>query len=185
MKRLVIAISGPPGSGTTTLGKRIAKRLKLRFFSPGLYFKKLSRHGREGKVALELLKTRYGTSRKLHRHIDNLQIKRAKTGNIVVEGTLSVHFLRKLSHYKIWLDVPLKVRAQRTAHREGIPYLQALKEIKERQTIERKEWKKIYGFDYFDQKKQADFVLNTAKLPINKSIEKILDFIKRKGFNSN
>jgi len=185
MKRLVIAISGPPGSGTTTLGKAIAKKLKLKFFSPGLYFKKLSKRGREGKIALALLKTKYGTSRKLHEHIDNLQIKKAKTGNIIIEGTLSVHFLRKLSHYKIWLNVPLKVRAQRTAHREKIPFLQALKEIKNRQSIERTSWKKIYGFDYFNQKKQADFVLNTAKLPVGKSVGKILDFIKLKEFNPN
>ncbi len=180
MKKLVIAISGPPGSGTTTIGKKVAKRLKLRFFSPGLYYKKLSKEKEEAKAALELWKTKLGSSEKLHKHIDDLQVKEAKKGNAVIEGTLSVHFLKNLSKHKIWLDVPLKVRAERTAKRDKIPVNAALKEISQREDIERREWKRMYGFDYFDQKYDADFVLDSSNLTPSQSIDKIIEFIKSK-----
>lgn len=183
MNSLVIAISGPPGSGTTTIGKKLAKKLKLDFFSPGLYFKKLSKERNESKAALKLLKTRFGSGEELHKHIDELQIKMAEKGNIVVEGTLSIHFLKDVSNCKIWLDTPLEIRAKRTSKRDKLPWKKLMQDIREREGIERKLWKKVYGFDYFDQKNQADLVLDTSYMSVGRTVNKILEFIKQKGFN--
>jgi cytidylate kinase len=93
---------------------------------------------------------------------------------------LSIHFLRKLTNYKIWLDVPLKIRAERTAERDGIAVDEALKEIAKREELERFHWKRLYGFDYFDQKKMADFVIDTSNLTVRESVNQIINFIKRK-----
>ncbi len=179
-KKTVIVVSSPPGSGGSTVAKGIAKKLKLKFFSPGKFYKKLSKEKNESKAAFELWKTKFGSSEKLHQHIDKMQADMAKKGNIVIEGTLSIHFLKKLSKYKIWLDVPLKVRAERTSKRDKIPVENALKEIARREEIERREWRRMYGFDYFDQKYDADFVLDSSKLTPIQTAKKILDFIKGK-----
>ena len=183
MRKIVIALSGPPGSGASTVGKVLARRLKLEYFSPGLYYRKIMKQNRIER-APQFWKTEFGSSKKLHEHVDQMQLEEAGKGNIVVEGTLSVHFLKNLASHKVWLDVPLKVRAQRTAKREKIPYQHALKEVEERQTMEREGWKKIYGFDYFDQKKEADLVVDASSLAVNQVVNKIINLIERKqAFN--
>ena len=42
MENLVIAISGLPGSGSTTIAKLLAKNLSLEYFSPGQLFKDIA-----------------------------------------------------------------------------------------------------------------------------------------------
>jgi len=176
----VIVVSGPPGSGSTTVAKALAKRLCYRYFVPGKLHKKLSKSKKESKAALEVWHTKKGMSRKIHEKRDRLQIKEAKKGRIVICGKLSIHFLRKLSNCKIWLDVPLKMRARRTAKRDGISVKKATKEISERQHIEQREWKRIYGFNYFYQKKIADLVIDSSGLTLKQTMNKILKFIKSK-----
>jgi len=180
MKKLVVVIASPPGVGGTTVAKAIAKKLKLKFFSVGLLYKELSEEKTESEAALELWKTKFGSSEKLHNYMDDLQIEMAKKGNIVIESTLGIHFIRNLSKYKIWLDTSLKIRAERSAKRDKISVEKALKEIAQREDIERRDWKRMYGFDYLDQKYNADFVLDSSNQTSSQTVKKILEFIKGK-----
>ena len=179
-KKRVIVISGAPGSGSTSVAKEVAKRLRFRYFVPGKLHKKLVKSKEESRAALEAWQTKKGRSKKTHEERDKLQIKKAKKGNIVICGKLSIHFLKEFSDYKIWLDVPLGERAKRTAKRDGIAVKEAMKEISERQRIERREWKRIYGFDYFYQKKIADFVFDSSGLTLGQTVNKIMKFVKSK-----
>jgi cytidylate kinase len=185
LKKRVVVISGPPGSGSTSVAKEVAKRLGFKYFVPGKLHKKLGENKKESKAALESWHTKKGSSKKFHKDLDKLQIKKAKKGNIVICGKLSVHFLKELGDYKIWLDVPLKDRAKRTAKRDGINVNKAVKEIRKRQNIERKEWKRIYGFDYFYQKKIADYVIDSSELTVKQTADKIIRFIKSKKSRKN
>lgn len=182
MKKIVVVISGPPGAGSTTIAKNLAKKLNLKFFSAGKLHKQFFKGWKkdEAKAALEVWKTPVGASDKTHKDRDRLQINIAKKGGVVICSKLGIHFLKKLSKYKIWLDVPLKVRAKRAAKRDNTTIDQSLKEIIEREEIEKREWKRMYGFDYFDQKYEADLVLDTSNLTLKQSIDKILNFIKSK-----
>src|SRR4030067_3085413 len=151
----VIVISGPPGSGSSSIAKAVAKKLKFKYVSPGKTYKNYLDE-RESKAALDFWQTKFGRSKELHKKLDKDQVELAKKENIVICGKLSIYFLRNLTKNKIWLDVPLNVRAKRTAERDGIPEDEALKEIARREEIERWNWKMMDGFDYFDQKKLAD-----------------------------
>ncbi len=176
-KNLVIVVSGPPGAGSSVISQTLAKKLKLRYLSPGKTYKSFLNE-KEAEAALDFWKTKFGSSKKLHKDLDRKQIEAAKIGNIVICGKLSIHFLKNLSNCKVWLDVPLKIRAERTAKRDKIPVKTAFKQISERENLERKKWKAMYGFDYFSQKNYADLVLKGSKLTAEESVKKIIDYIK-------
>ena len=178
-KKLVVVISGPPGVGTSSIAKEVAKKLNLRYLSPGKTYKSFL-NKKEAEAALEFWKTSFGSSKELHKKLDAHQIEEAKKGNIVICGKLSIYFLKDIADYKIWVDAPLEIRAKRTAERDKIPFEKALKEISEREKMEREKWKEIYGFDYFDLKKDADFVLDNSNLTLEEAVKKVIQFIQSK-----
>jgi len=178
---MVIAISGLPGSGSTTIAKELARRFKLDYYSPGEVFKGYSKKN-QSEAALEVWNL-FGKEKKFHeKNFDRTQIEKAKKGNVVICGKLSIFMLKWMADYKIWIESDLKTRAKRTAKRDRIPFEKAFEQIRERERIERESWKKIYGIDYTEQKKDADLVVENSKLTIVEAVDKILDFIEiRKG----
>ena len=179
MKKIVVVISGPPGSGSSTVGKRLARRMGLKFFSVGTYYKKFSNEKNQSKAAFELWKTKFGSSEKLHNYMDKvLQKDMARKGNIVIDAKLGIHFLKNYSKFKIWLDVPLKIRGERAAKRDKAPVEQSLKQILDREEIQKREWQRMYGFDYLNQKYGADLVVDSSKMTVTQTVNKIFDFIR-------
>lgn len=179
-KKTVVVVSGPPASGSTSVAKEVAKRLGMRFFIPGKLQKQLGESKLESEACIEAWKTKEGSSEKFHKNLDEMQTDIAKEGNVVLCGKLSIHFVKDLSDCKVWLDVPLDIRAKRAAERDNMPVEDAKRQIKEREDIERKEWKRIYGWDYFYQKDIADLVLDSSELTLEETVDKILEFIESK-----
>jgi len=179
--KLVIVVSGQPGAGSTVIAKNLAKRLGLRFFSPGFIQKGITeKQDNETIAVIESWKTEKAKSKKFHSDLDRQQMELAEKGGVVICGKLSIHFLPN-ADLKVWLDVSLDVRANRTAGRDNITFEEAHEAISSREGIERKEFKRIYGFDYLEQKQQADLVVDSSDMTESDTIEKIMDSLKKKG----
>lgn len=171
---VVIAISGMPGAGTSTIAKKLAKKLKLKYFSPGEYFKSHAKEKAQIDNVLKVFESGKGKSKKFHKQIDQMQIDLAKKGNVVVCGKLSIIMLKGLADYKIWLDCSIEERARRAAKRDKISFQAALKKTKERERLEVAEWKKDYGLDYRKQKKMSEIVVDSTKLKENETLDYLL-----------
>ena len=174
----VVAISGPPAVGTTSVAKAVAKRLRLPLLVVGRLQKRLVRTRNESRAALLSWRTKYGANRRTHMERDLMQIERAERGDVVICSKLALHFLKDITPYKVWLTAPLRVRAERAAERDGTDVKETFKEISERQAIERREWKRIYGFDYFNQRRIADLVIDSSKLTLKQTADKIVKFVR-------
>lgn len=179
----VIALSGEPGCGSTTTGKLLAKALGLDFFSVGAYTKEVAlrthREPKETRRASEFWRSKKGSSKKFHKSSDAMQKSLARKGNIVIDGKLSVHMLKNIADAKIWLKAPLSVRAKRVANRDKIPLTDARKIVDEKENLERTNWKRIYGFDYFRQEREADIVINVGSKTPEQIVNLVISRIKR------
>lgn len=203
---VVIAISGQPGAGSTTTSNILASRLNLRYFSPGRLFKdiakgtvtdqyyynlfkekcdklKISIPSRalsdDSHATLELWNSSFGKSKSFHKIIDDLQKELAAKGNIVIDGKLSLNMIPR-ANVKIWLKASLPARALRAAGRDSLIPNEAQQVLASREQAEREEWKKMYGFDYWEQEKQADLVIDTS----GKSPEEVVSLILEKLSNN-
>ena len=175
---MVVAISGPPAVGTTSVAKAVAKRLHLPLLVVGRLQKRLVRTRNESRAALLSWRTKYGSDRRTHMERDLMQVERAERGDVVICSKLALHFLKDITPYKVWLTAPLHVRAARAAERDGTDVRETFKEISERQAIERREWKRIYGFDYFQQRRIADLVIDSSKLTLKQTVDNIVKFVR-------
>lgn len=199
----VIAISGQPGAGSTTTSKVLAKNLGFNHFSPGRVFKDISLGIVKGKFyypllqekctahglilpdyssssatqgVIDLWKTEFGKSPEFHKIIDEIQKELAKKGNIVIDGKLSLRMLPD-AKLKIWLKADSKVRAKRTANRESLNLQNSQSMLEKRETLERKEWNNIYGFDYWEQENDANLVIDTSSLETSEVVKIIISRI--------
>jgi len=178
----VVAISGMAGCGSSTTGELLAKKLKLDFFSVGRYNKDeakkyiKNKNENETKRAVDFWKQDEKFLNSFHKKTDEMQVRLAKKGNVVIEGKLAIHFLKDIADYKIWLWAPMMVRAEHIQMRDKITFEEALKNLEEKEQLERENWIKMYGFDYFEQKEEADITIDTS----NKTPEEIVDFIIKK-----
>ncbi|NOZ59059.1 MAG: AAA family ATPase [Euryarchaeota archaeon] len=154
---MIVTISGPIGSGKTTVARAIASRFKLRHVSAGEVFRSLAR---ERGMSLAEFSKYAEEHHEVDRLVDERQVELARQGNAVVDGRLTAWLLPE-AELKIWLKAPLEVRAERVAKREGISFEQALRETKLREESEAKRYREIYGIDLGDLT-PYDVVINTG-----------------------
>ena len=143
---VLIVISGSAGAGKTTVAKHLAKKFKLRYFSAGNYFRELAKkHGFEDFIKWHEYVEKHP---EIDRKVDNRVKREARKGNVVIEGWIAGHVVKK-ADLKIFLRVPLKVAARRIAEREGVSLKKALEHTKRRERYT-KRYLKEYGIDFND-----------------------------------
>ncbi|MDY6779766.1 MAG: AAA family ATPase [Halobacteria archaeon] len=142
-----VTVSGPPGSGTTTLAEALASEFDLEHVSSGDVFRSMAE---ERGVSLSEFNEIAENDPEIDEEIDLRQKQIAKErDDIVLEGRLS-GWMAENADLKVWLDASREVRAERVADREEQTPDEALKEIREREESEAKRYEEIHGIDIHD-----------------------------------
>ncbi len=172
-----ITISGPPGSGTSTVADIVASKLGFKLVSAGEIFRRLAR---EKGYSLEEFSRIAEENEEIDMFIDHTQKEMAeKEENVVVEGRLSGWMIEKA--LKIMIVADEETRYKRIAKRENKPVEQIRVETKKREEYERDRYRKYYGID-IDDWSIYDLVINSGHFGAEGIAEIILKAVEHISF---
>lgn len=149
IRRVLVTISGVPGSGKTTVARMLAARLGVEHVYAGdLYRQEAKRRGLALEEFTRLCESDYSVDRAL----DEAMAARARAGDVVLEGRLAGYLAAQngLDALKVWLDASDEVRARRVAEREDGDWRAVLEANRVRHGSDSRRYLAIYGFDLAD-----------------------------------
>jgi cytidylate kinase len=175
---LLITVSGPPGSGTTTASTRVAHRLALELMPGGEVFRAMAA---EHHMSLRSFGVYAVEHPEIDVELDTRLAVRARKGDVVIESRLAGWITRndRLPAVTTWVDCAPEVRAQRVAAREGSTVEQAAIDNAERQRVERDRYLALYGIDVADLS-IYDLVLDSGELSADDVADRIVDTATRR-----
>ncbi len=142
-----VAISGPPGSGKTTVSEIVAKRLGYKLVLVGQIFRQMAE---ERRVSLDTFGRYAEEDETIDKDLDSRMIAIARgEDDIVIEGRLTGALLKRsdIDALAVHVDAAEDVRCLRIAKREGRPVDQVLSEMRVRERSEGKRYLAYYGID--------------------------------------
>ena len=154
-----IAVSGPPGSGKTTLAKKLAEHFNYRYVCGGDIFR---REAKKMNMSLEEFSKYVEENPEIDLMLDNYLVEEARKIRVVVDSRLSGWLMKKngIKGFKIYVDASPEERARRIQKRDGGDFEDILKKMLEREESEVKRYKMLYNADYRDTS-IYDLVLHT------------------------
>lgn len=173
---MIITIAGQPGSGKSTAAEGLADKLGLNHYSVGNFRRKAAEKG--GMTINEY--NRLGEEDfSTDREADDWQKNLAKQDNFVIDGRLSFFFIS--NSIKVFLKVKPETAAERMfkqkrKYEKFRNVEEAVKSNKQRQDSDIKRYKKYYNINPFDEK-HYDIIIDTTKLTIQKTVDKIAEEI--------
>jgi cytidylate kinase len=156
---LFITVSGPPGSGVTTLCEGLAEAMDCGFISGGEVFRELAD---ERDMSLSQFIAKASENEDIDRAVDRrLRTIAEKWGAankaFVLESRLAGWLAGNRADLRFWLDAPEEIRVDRTSDREEIGA-----EMRVRDVIDVKRYESYYGIDLSDRS-IYDLCINTAR----------------------
>lgn len=186
-QKMMITLSGTPGSGKSTVAKNLARRLKCRRIDMGAIRRQIA--GRKGMTLPEYNRLAEHDPR-IDRATDAFQQRLGRTRkNALIEGRLSFHFIPH--SLKIFLYASPAVgagriwRELRTSSKRNEGRLCSLADVERavRQRIrsDKKRYWKYYRVNPF-LKRHYDLFLDTSDLNRTQVFDRVRSFVSRKVF---
>lgn len=178
---MIVTINGTPGSGKTTIGKAIAKKYNLKFFSIGQIRRKIAK-------IFELSIDEFNKIGEKHKFTDifiDEMIKSYIKDNAVIDGRLAWYFFNKSIKILVLCDKKIAAKRilkdikknRRKGERKYKNLKEVLKEIEERIKSDEKRYKKYYGISNIYDFKNYDIIIDSSKLKKQEMINVIIEAI--------
>lgn len=162
---MIIRISGNPGSGKTTVAKKLATHLNWQFSYTGGIFREMAR---EAGIHLEDFYAKMKMDPELEKSIDKRQADlMATTDNLVVDGRLAAFQPAGFPTFNIFLKVHHlegACRQLRRSENQNRTLEEVLIATDARMAEERARYQALYGIENHMDETKFDFVLVTTNL---------------------
>jgi len=173
-----VTISGPPGSGKTTVARAVAKALDLDLILTGQVFRRQAKQAKMDVLKYNRLAEK---DRSIDEKLDDEIIRLAMASeNVLVEGRLAGHlFMRKnISAFKVCVTALARVRAERIANRENTTAEREMEKLTNREISEKSRYLSFYGIDIEDMS-VYDLVVDSSDLSANDAAEIVATEIRK------
>ena len=172
---MLLTISGPAGSGKSTAAAALAEALDYDHVSGGDIFRDLA--DERSLTPLELNKQAEEDD-DIDRDLDRrLREMAAARDDLVLESRLAGWMAGEHADFRVWLDAPLSVRAERIADREDKSVDLARTETRARSESEARRYLEYYDID-IEELTIYDLAVNTARLSPEAVIDVILTTVE-------
>ena len=168
-----ITISGPPGSGKTTLAGVISEKTGMELVCAGEIFRKMAE---ERNLSLEDFGALAERDESIDRQLDERMLNIAsERDDIVLDGRLTGYLTEKhgIPAFRAYVTAPFSIRVERIAGREGKDRETVEREVLKRERSEYDRYLRYYGFDMRDTS-IYDIVLDSSNILPEGLAERIL-----------
>jgi len=169
---VLVSISGLPGSGTSTVGRAVARDLGLDHLDGGQVFRGLAAERGMDLVSFGALAE---ADPQIDVELDRRLGRRAAEGDVVLESRLAGWILTLEGHdgLRVWIACDADERARRVAGREGRDAREARAHNDAREASEAVRYHAYYGIDITDLS-PYDLVLDSTERPADDLIAAIV-----------
>ncbi len=175
---MLITISGLSGSGKSSAAKGLSEALGIPTVDIGKLFRAMA-----AKYGMDVVA--FGKYVEKHprfdRELDAAMLRKAKrSGDLILQGRLAGLMTAKegMDAVRIWIAASPRVRASRVAKREGVPFLQAYRQVTKRDRDNQVRYAKTYGLDLNDLSVYA-IVVQTDNLSVEKVVSSLVKELNR------
>ena len=180
-----IVISGPPAVGKTTVAKGLAKEFNLQYLSGGDVLKEMAKeHGFNSdgddwwdtEEGMKFLNQREQNS-EFDKNLDKKLTDLFNQGGMVITSYTLPWLIQ--NGVKIWLEGSHESSTQRMQSRDNMSSENAYHITKDRFDKNKALYKKLYGFNFGDDKDVFDVIINTDNLTANQVIDVTTETVRK------
>ena len=167
-RKEIITISGRTGSGSTTLGHELARRLNYHYFSAGAIFEAVAE---KRNITITELAKRAEKDSSIDREIDELvQELGIKHTHLVIDSRLAYHWIHR--SFKVFLAAKPETIVRRRGAKTEEEKDSFLKAVAERHESKKKRYQDLYGIDITNMT-PFDLVLETDDLNTDEVVDTV------------
>ena len=180
-----IVISGPPAVGKTTVAKGLAEEFQLEYLSGGDVLKEIaSEHGFDSsgddwwdtEDGMKFLNQREQNS-EFDKKLDKKLIALFEKGGMVITSYTLPWLIQ--DGIRIWLEGSHESSTKRMQSRDSMSSEDAYEITKERFDKNKALYKKIYNFDFGEDKSVFDVIINTDHLTAQQVIDVTKETVRK------
>lgn len=180
-----IVISGPPAVGKTTVAKGLSKEFNLQYLSGGDVLKEMAKEQGfssesedwwDTKEGMKFLNQREMNS-EFDKNLDERLIKLFNDGGMVITSYTLPWLVN--NGIKIWLEGSHASSTKRMQDRDNMSPDEAYEITKRRYDKNKALYKKLYDFDFGDDKSVFDVIINTDNLNAKQVIDVATETVRK------